>query len=135
MSDEKPDDPVATVLAFAKAYSEWERGMAESGSSFNNPELRAEHARILARFCTLKKRAYVDGGHTFSTPPTYAELGPEKIETVELVTKSRAHVDTKKLRSLEYRFVVLKKTDGWRIDSLKCRMPPITEWSNTLIGM
>ena len=52
MSDEVLTDPVATVLAFAKAYSEWERGMAVSGRSFNNPQLIAEHARILAAFCT-----------------------------------------------------------------------------------
>jgi hypothetical protein len=45
-------------------------------------------------------------------------------------------VDTTVLRRLlEYRFVVLKKRDGWRIDGLKCRMPPTTEWSNTLIGI
>jgi hypothetical protein len=80
MSDEMLADPVATVLAFAKAYSDWKRGMAEFGSSFNNPQLRAEHARILATFCTLKRRAYVDGGHCFATPPTYAELDAEKTE-------------------------------------------------------
>ncbi len=129
------DDPVATVLAFAKAYSDWELGMATSGFRFNNPQLSADHARVLATFCTIKRRAYIDGGVTFATPPTYAELDPEKIVSVQLVTKSRAHVDTKTLKFLEYRFVVLKKRDGWRIDSLKCRMPPNAEWNNTLIGM
>jgi hypothetical protein len=128
-------EPVATVLAFAAAYSAWERGMAESRSSINNPMLRAEHASILETFCTVKRRAYVDGGVTFATPPTYGELDEEKIAAVELVTKSRAHVDTKVLKIFEYRFVVLKKRDGWRIDSLKCRMPPNTEWENTLLGM
>ncbi|MDY3557393.1 RhsIA family immunity protein [Gemmata sp. JC717] len=135
MSNEILEDLVGTVLAFAKAYSDWERGMAESGRSFNNPQLREEHARILATFCTLKRRAYIDGGVTFATPPTYSELDAEKIDAVHMVTKSKAHVDTKVLKFLEYRFVVLKKRDGWRIDSLKCRMPPSTEWNNTLIGM
>jgi hypothetical protein len=129
------EDPVATVLAFAKAYSDWERGMATPPGSFNNPHRRTEHANVLASFCTIKKRAYVDGGMTFANPPTYAELDADKILKVELVSKSRAHVDTTKLRLLEYRFVVLKKRDGWRIDSLKCRTPPNVEWSNTLIGL
>jgi hypothetical protein len=129
------EDPKETVLAFAKAYSDWERRMAESGSSFNNQELRDEHARILATYCTKKKRAYVDGGGTFATPPTYAELDADKVDKVDVVTKSKVHVDTKVLKFLEYRFVVLKKRDGWRIDSLKCRMPPNEEWNNTLIGM
>lgn len=129
------EDAVATVLGFAAAYSAWERGMVESGNPFNNPQLRAEHASILESFCTIKRRAYVDGGVTFATPPTYGELDSERIAAVELVTKSRVHVDTKVLKSLEYRFVVLKKRDGWRIESLKCRMPPNTGWDNTLIGM
>ena len=129
------EDPVATVLAFAAAYSAWERNMAEHGRSFGNPQLRAEHAGILTTFCTVKRRAYVDGGGTFADPPTYGELDAEKITAVDLVAKSRAHVDTKVLKFLEYRFVVVKKRDGWRIDSLKCRMPPNTEWNNTLIGM
>jgi hypothetical protein len=135
MSDEIVTGPAATVLAFAKAYSAWERDMAESGCSFNNPKLIAEHARILATFCTLKRRVYVDGGHSFADPPVYAALDAEKIAAVHEVTKSRAHVDTKVLRLLEYRFVVLKNRDGWRIDGVKCRMPPTEEWSNTLIGV
>lgn len=135
MSDETRADPAATVLAFAKAYTDWERDMATSGRSFNNSLLRAEHARVLATFCTLKRRAGVDGGHSFATPPVYAELDLGKIVAVHSVTKSRAHVDTSVLRHLEYRFVVLKKRDGWRIDSVKCRMPPTTDWSNTLIGI
>ncbi len=129
------DDPVATVLAFAAAYSAWEARMAESGRAFNNPQRIAEHALILETFCTIKRRAYVDGGGAYSSPPVYATLDAGQIAAVEFVTKSRAHVDTKVLRLLEYRFVVLKKSDGWRIDSMKCRMPPNTDWSNTLIGM
>jgi hypothetical protein len=129
------EDPVETVLAFAKAYSDWERRMAKSGSSFNNQKLRDEHARILATYCTKKRRAYVDGGVTFATPPTYGELDAGKIDKVDEVTKSRVHVDTAVLKFLEYRFVVLKTQDGWRIDSLKCRMPPNVKWNNTLIGM
>lgn len=128
------DEPVATVLAFAGAYSAWEHSMAESGTSFNSPQLRAEHARILETFCTVKRRAFVDGGVSFRTPPAYADLDAERIVAVELVAKSRAHVDAQALDFL-YRFVVLKKRDGWRIDSLKYRLPPNTEWINTLIGM
>lgn len=132
---EMRENPVETVLAFAAAYTVWEQQMAESGTSFNNPRLREEHARILEMFCTEKRRAYVDGGVSFATPPTYAQLDAERIAGVEEVTKSKAHVDTAVLRLLEYRFVVLKKRDGWRIDSMKSRMPPDTVWTNTLIGM
>jgi hypothetical protein len=86
MADETLADPMTTVLAFAKAYSDWERSMAESGRSFNNPQLIAEHARILATYCTLKRRAYVDGGQSFADPPVYAELDAEHIEAVHEVT-------------------------------------------------
>lgn len=129
------DTPDKTVLAFAKAYTDWERQMAQSSKPFDNQKLKDEHTRILATFCTIKNRAYVDGGFSFGKPPTYAELRPKKIVGVDLFSKSKAHVDTKALRFYEYRFVVIKKRDGWRIDSLKCRVPPNGEWKNRLIGM
>jgi hypothetical protein len=129
------ESPAATVLAFASEFSEWERRMAKSDDPFNDRELRAEHARILADYCTLKKRVYVDCAPSFSKPPTYADLDESSIEGVEMATKSRSHVDTKALRGLRYRFVVLKKSDGWRIDSLKRWSDFKERWENTLIGL
>ena len=115
------DDPAAVVLAFAEAYTAWERAMAASDHPFGDRRLKREYTRVLTTYCTIKRRAYVDGGGSFCRPPTYAELGAKEIAGVTPVTRSRTHVDTTATAasSFERRFVVLKKRDGWRIDSVK----------------
>ena len=53
-------DPTTVVLAFAAAYTQWERDMDAADDGFNDPALQARHASILLDYCTHKKRAYVD---------------------------------------------------------------------------
>ncbi len=128
-------DPKSVVIAFAAAYSAWEEAMEVAGESmenqFEDPGLQEQHRAILLEYCTHKDRKYTKGS-SFSTPPTYGELTESAIVAVEYVKSNRAHVDTKKLLKAAYRFVVVKKEDGWRIDSVKWLMRG--EWKNTLIG-
>ena len=128
------DDPRAVVLAFADAYTKWEIDMDAAENGLYDPILQKRCDTIIYDFCTHKKRSYVDGLYSYGIPPTYALVVDENIVNVEAVTRSRTHVDTKLLRSHAYRFVLLKKKDGWRIDSVKWRFSDHKEWENTLIG-
>ena len=124
MANEQLDDPVATVIAFAKAYTQWERDMNKMPDSLNSKTMKARHAKVIKDYCTPKKRAYVDGILAYRSPSTYAKVIKKNIAGTENVTKSRIHVETKKLPDVPdraYRFVMLKKKDGWRIDSEKSR--------------
>ncbi|MDX1928400.1 MAG: NTF2 fold immunity protein [Pirellulaceae bacterium] len=128
-------DPKSVVLAFAAAYTAWELAMeaaeAHTDDPFDDPKLCDQRRDILLMYCTHKERKY-DGGNSFSIPTTYGLLTEENIDIVESVSSSRVHVDTKKLSKAAYRFVVLKKKDGWRIESVKWRMR--SGWQNTLFG-
>lgn len=127
-------DPTSVVLAFAAAYTQWERDMDAADDGFNDVALQSRHASILLDYCTHKKRAYVDGIASVSKPPSYYKVIADNIEKTEQVSRSRVHVDTVQLDLHAYRFVVLKKTDGWRVDSVKWRFRPDGDWENTLIG-
>ena len=58
----------------------------------------------------------------------------DNIDKAEHVSRSRVQVDTVQLDFHAYRFVVLKKADGWRVDSVKWRFHADGDWKNTLIG-
>ncbi len=123
------------VLRFAQAWTTWERQMAEGGTdSLHNPLMKQAHARLIADHCTAKRRAYVDGLLTFGQPPTYADVVESNIINAELYAPSKAFVDARCTRKL-YRFVVHKKRDDWRIDSIKWKIDAADEWTNGLIGM
>ncbi len=128
-------DPKSVVIAFAASYSAWEEAMRIAGETvenqFEDPDLIEQHRDILLKYCTQKDRRHAQE-LSFSTPPTYGDLSEKKIAAVEYVTSSRVHVDTKKLSTSTYRFVLLKKKDGWRIDGVKWLVRG--EWKNTLIG-
>lgn len=126
--------PQEVVLEFATAYTKWEQEMDTVGDKFNNVALQQSHAEILLRYCTRKKRSYLDGIASYSKPPTYYKVIQENIASVREIDRSRVYVDTKFLDGRAYRFVVIKKKDGWRIDSVKRRFEGQGEWENTLIG-
>ncbi len=127
-------DPERTVLAFAAAYSQWELDMAADEDAFGNADLKDRRAQILMDYCTRKKRGHVDGCLSYSPTPRYGKVTRENLIGVEQATRVRVHVDTAILQFHAYRFVLLKKKDGWRIDSMKWRFKPDGEWENTLIG-
>lgn len=106
----------------------------ERADSPRDPVMIQAHADIIAEHCTAKKRAYVDGMLTFQKPPTYADVVETNVINAELCAPNRAYVDAR-CTLMFYRFVVLKKRDGWRIDSIKWKVRNADEWTNGLIGM
>lgn len=112
-------DPKRLVVAFAEAYTQWEEDMHFARDEVAKTALRDRHTQIFLDYCTNKKRAYVDGILSYSRPPTYSQICMDNIVHVEASGSSRMHVDTRHLNSHAYRFVLLKKKDGWRIDGVK----------------
>jgi hypothetical protein len=127
-------DPKRLVLAFAEAYTQWEEDMHFARDEVAKTALRDRHAQILLDYCTTKKRSYVDGILSYARPPAYSQITMDSIVHVEASGSSRMHVDTGQLSSHAYRFVLLKKKDGWRIDGIKWRFVSDDVWENTLIG-
>jgi len=130
----KLDDPLAVVLAFANDYTHWESRVARTRDGLQNSDFQNQITEIIRSYCTNKKRAYVDGVYSYAQPPVNEQVVEANISNVEQITRTRAYVDTNKLQGNAYRFVVLKKKDGWRIDSVKWRFSDNDEWKNTLIG-
>ncbi|TWU44705.1 hypothetical protein Poly51_59740 [Rubripirellula tenax] len=101
---------------------------------FTNEDIQQRRRQLLLDFCTHKKRAYVDGVAGYQKPPVYVDVNADTIAGVEQATRTRTHVDTVQFESCAYRFVLMKKADGWRIDSIKRQFPSIGKWENALIG-
>ena len=121
------------VLRFAKDWTAWEMEMAEDAGSMRNPKMKQAHAELVARHCTEKKRAYVDGVLRYSKPPVYSEVLEGNICSVEITAKGRVHVDVN-MTDKFYRFVLLKTARGWRIDGVKWKISEKDKWSDGLIG-
>jgi len=122
------------VLRFAQAWTAWEVEMAKIEEPFHDAAMRQAHAALIADHCPSKRRAYVDGLPTYRRPPTYGEVVDGNIVYAELTAPNKVLVDVR-CTLVFYRFVVLRKRDGWRIDGIKWRVVETDEWSNGLIGM
>ena len=128
------NDPKDVVLAFAAGYNEWEADMQADKDSYKNRSLKKRKRDLLATYCTIKKRAHVDGDYDTCDPPAYATVVDKNIANVEEVTRTRMHVDTKYRNYKAYRFIVLKKKDGWRIDDVKWKIRKTSDWAATVLG-
>jgi len=123
------------VLRFAQAWTTWEIQMATKGKeSLYDPAMKQAHAALIADHCTAKKRAYVDGLPHYSKPPKYADVVEGNIINAELFAPDKACIDVK-CAAIFYRFVVHRKRDGWRIESMKWKIIEKDDWKNGLIGM
>lgn len=136
VSDSEPtlSEPDVLVRAFAEAWSAWETKMYREDISMSDEGAIREHKLMIERFCTNKPRKYVDGLLSVQHPPTYSEVVGSDELTVQFVNLGRAFVDNRGSQQPSYRFVVLKKTEGWRIDSVKWRVSEDDSWANGLIG-
>ena len=90
-------DPKSVVISFASDYSAWEQSMNVADGALENARLHEQHRDILLKYCTHKKRKYVDGVLAFSDPPTYGMVNDDSIVSTECVTSTRAHIDTRQL--------------------------------------
>lgn len=78
-------------------------------------------------YCTQKKRVYGGKKNSFGSPSQYNGIETSHEIIVDFKNERKAEVvfktETKELGNTQYLFVVVKKKDGWKIDSYK-------RWSN-----
>jgi hypothetical protein len=123
----------AALYEFVKAWSEWEKAMSRKVDPFNDEILKAQHAEILAKYCTPRNRAYVDGVLHFSPQLTYPEMKDSNLIGTELVKPTRVHLDFKSQWEFR-RFVMMRKRTGWFLDGIKWKATESDKWHNGLIG-
>lgn len=113
------------VKGFIAAMHQWEKECnriqkAHPNSPVTRLGLEAMQT-VFDEFCTAKAkdRKYGRFG-SFSTPPEYNPR-TQKVVEVRPRTSRRVDVDTQEARGFKrlLTYVVLKKLDGWRIDSRK----------------
>ena len=90
-------------------------------------EYNKRYRAVFEAYCTDKKRVYGGNPHSFGYPPQYSGIESAYEIKVEFKNERKAEVifktETKELGDTGYLFVVVKKKNGWKIDSYK-------EWSN-----
>jgi hypothetical protein len=122
------------IFGFAEAWTEWEKAMKSfQGSPFRDPTLRARHAALLTKYCTHKRRVYVDCIPAFSPALTYVDVNESTLINTEQPKPSRIHLDFS-CRWKYRRFVLLKTAEGWLLDGVKWKVIPTDDWKNGLIG-
>lgn len=125
------EDPKQVVLAFAAAYNQWED---DATHKLDDPVIAERHKQMLLDYCTHKSRPLVDGRMSCGSPAAYENVTAANVGETEYVSTTRAHVDTLGLKSGNFRFILLKKPDGWRIDVVQSRWTDDEKWKNNLIG-
>ena len=82
---------------------------------------------VFEAYCTDKKRVYGGNPRSFGCPPEYSGIESAYEIKVEFKNERKAEVifktETKEFGDTGYLFVVVKKKNGWKIDSYK-------RWSN-----
>ena len=105
------------VRGFVAAMNKWEHSSAREANA--KKRLAAMNA-VFGDYCTVKERKHGRFG-SFGMPPEY-DPKTEQIREVTATTTSRIEVLTdRKVLGMDRRriYVVVKKKDGWRIDSAK----------------
>ncbi len=117
-------EPMEVLKGFIAAMHQWEKecNRIEKTSKSNAPVTRFNLealAQIFDEFCTPKERKHGRAG-SYGTPPEYNPR-TQKIVAVRECSARRVEIDTQETsgfkRNLTY--VLLKKKQGWLIDSRK----------------
>lgn len=89
-------------------------------------EYNKQYLPIFRAYCTVKERVYAGKKDSFGSPQYLGIASADEI-TVDFKNERKAEVifktKTKEFGDTRYLFVVVKKKDGWKIDSYK-------RWSN-----
>ncbi|MBC3872915.1 NTF2 fold immunity protein [Undibacterium flavidum] len=136
------------VLKFTNEMNDWESKMyivsrIENGkyvsdekrayvAANSRSDLDQYYFNILSKYCTSKERKY--GGHPdhYGMPTRYAGICESAILEKNTLNRNRIEITAKsEYLDTVYMFVLLKKTDGWRIDSLKTKRSE--GWDNALL--
>lgn len=151
---------VDVVLDYAAQKTLWENAMFFSDETKRTPEklekkpydffktfdmgpyegmekeqIREKFGEFFDKYTTPKKRVYSGQSPGFGFPAQFQGLTKGQIQQVEFVSPSRCEVvaDVPTGFKKRYKFVVLKKNDGWRIDSLKTYRKSSDKWENDLL--
>lgn len=125
---------VQMVLEYATQMNELElkyNELSEKNRSINYfPSYKKEYFPIFEKYCTNKKRVYGGQGDSYGFPATYDGIENSVESHVEIKTKSRAEVyfKTKNNFKAEYLFVVLRKSNEWKIDNVKYKWYEKEKW-------
>ncbi|MDR2874308.1 MAG: RhsIA family immunity protein [Methylobacillus sp.] len=118
--------------------SEQERVTWEA--THTEPDLFEKFSKLLAplfdTYCTSKKRVYGGThGYSFGFPVKFNGIENPVGTGVELKNKNRAEIYVKTSTQFqdEYLFVLLCKTNEWKIDSYKNRRYGNEKWSNEIL--
>ena len=93
---------------------------------------------IFNRYCTLRPRAYggPDLPHSAGIPTQYQGVDENAFLSADAKSKNRVEVvfqTSGTVVNYKFMFVVLKKMDGWRIDSYKYQFINETKWNNGIL--
>ncbi|MDB4614771.1 RhsIA family immunity protein [bacterium] len=121
-------EPEDVLKGFVAAMHQWEKECNRLDKKYDH-EVPSEFMvnalkMVFGEFCTPKERKHGRHG-SYSTPPEYSPR-TEKIVKVRTCNSRRVEIDTKEgsgfRRNLTY--VILKKRQGWLIDSKKSSGKP-----------
>lgn len=98
-------------------------------------EIRGKYEELFVKFTTPKKRVYSGKGTSFRFPAHYQGLTAEHISRIEFISDKRCEVTCQIPTGFKQtlKFIVLKKKDGWLLDSVKSYDELEDKWSNSLL--
>jgi len=150
---------VDVVLAYTQAKTLWENAMMlkkleatpekmeqkpydyfkdfnmKQYAGLSQDEIRAQYEVFFGQYTTPKKRVYAGQGTSFGFPGRYQGLSFEHISAVDFVNEKRCEVTCKIPTGFKrtLKFIVLKKQNGWLLDSVKSYSKSDDKWSNSIL--
>ena len=129
------------VLEFATKMNELENYIYMQSETDKQTDWFEEYNKryllIFRDYCTIKERVYGGEKHSFGSPPQYVGIDSADEVTVDFKNKRKAEVifkmKTKEFGDTRYLFVVVKKKDGWKIDSYKMWSNWKQKWVNQIL--
>ncbi|NQX43208.1 NTF2 fold immunity protein [Pedobacter steynii] len=115
---EAVEEARAILLSFFQAMTDWEKYAEASFASSQQfaPDLQPKCEAIFHQYCTDKPRnGYRPTGLFFAGGPKYT-YGEEQFTDVEQPSKNKIIFYTKNHNDFQYRYLVLKKENEWRVD-------------------
>lgn len=104
-------------------------------SGLSKDDIRERYEALFQKYTTPKKRVYSGKGHSFSFPATYQGLTSEHVTAIDFINDKRCEVTCQIPTGFKrtIKFIVLKKKDGWLLDSVKSYSKSDDKWNNSLL--
>ncbi|MGI6153975.1 MAG: hypothetical protein ACOYJB_09135 [Christensenellaceae bacterium] len=98
-------------------------------------EISERYEMFFKKYTTPKKRVYSCSPASFGFPARYQGLTAEHITAIDFANEKRCEVTCKIPTGFRQtvKFIVLKKKDGWLLDSVKTYCKSDDKWSNSLL--